>query len=136
MKRTDDFHAMVASANVDESKKTVAMSYVNSLRPLENGSANQVSAIAAALLANAPMNLEIYLRESPSKDAVRAMVDESIAAHSGACLGAITTAANLPAGKLNMITTLVKTLGWPGVAIIALFKFAPQINQFFAAITN
>jgi len=135
MKRTDDFVAMVAGSDVHASKKTVAMNYVDSLRPLENGSASEVSAIAAAMLANAPMNLEMYLREPPSKAHVKEIVKESIQKHAGDCMGgSITQAAIGP--KTALAGAILKHGGYPAVVALAIIKFAPEIKLALTTLLN
>ena len=131
MKRSDDFVGMVDKAPCADAKKTVAMNYVNSLRPLENGSAGSVKAQSASLIALAPMMLEMYLHDHVSPEEVKVAVDEAVAKHAVECKAE--TLVQSPLGKSGVALGLVKSGGWPVAAIWLGTQYSGEIKTLISS---
>jgi hypothetical protein len=133
MKRSDDYAAMVKEADVTDSQKTVAMSYVASLRPLENGSAGSVKAVSNALVNQAAMLLEMYLHRPVSPAHVAKAVSTAVEKHGATCIaGELGKVVAGPQGKAGTMVALVKAGGLPAVFIMGLVKFGPELKLLLA----
>jgi len=122
---------MVDGATCADAKKTVAMHYVNSLRPLENGSAGSVKAQSASLIALAPMMLEMYLHEHVSSEEMQIAIGDAVAKHSTECKAE--TLVQSPLGKSGVALGLVKSGGWPVAAIWLGTKYSGEIKTLISS---
>ena len=133
MKRTDDYGEMVKGADVTDSQKTVAMSYVASLRPLENGSGGSVKAVSNALVNQAAMLLEMYLHRPVTGAHVAKAVEDAVKEHATACVaGELGKVVGGPTGKAGVLVALFKACGFPAVLVMALVQFGPEIKLLLA----
>ncbi len=125
MKRTDDFAAMVAKADANPAQQTVAMNFVDACRPLENGGASDIASISRAMLALAPMQLEIYLRPYVTHQ----QVSDLIARHILDCPGKIPPKPVGVAGWTKYCMDSLVRGGWPTAAVFVsiLYIFKDQI---------
>ena len=133
MKRSDDYTAMVKDADVTDSQKTVAMSYVASLRPLENGSGGSVKAVSNALVNQAAMLLEMYLHRPVSVAHVSKAVEDAVKKHATACVaGELSKVVGGPTGKAGVLVAVMKAGGFPAVLVMALLQFGAEIKILLA----
>jgi len=122
-KRSDDFEKWVnGKEEISEAKKTVAMLFVDTLRPLENGDGGSIRALIESHVALAPMMLEVYLRDNTKG------VADAIDAHTTACKDSTEQS---PLGKGGLTIAAVKAGGWPLAFIILGTQYHEEIKALF-----
>ena len=125
MKRTDDFSRWIEKQDCDEARKTVATQYVSSLRPLENGGAADIKAISAALIAQAPMLLEIYFRQHVTKSEV----ETAVAIHATECRAVERRDGSTPINWRRLGFSTVSRIGWPAAVIYFLSTYREVVTR-------
>jgi len=108
--RSDDFAQMVDRSGCESARKSVAMNFVDKLRALEGEAGGSIEALSEAFIALAPMQLENYLK--------------------------VPKPAAVATGKAGIMVALVKHGGLPGVIMVALVQFAPEIKSILQALAR
>jgi len=132
-RRTDDFVAMVSAADVDPAHKTLAMSFINSMRPLENGEAGNIKSVSNAFIEQAPLILEMYLRHAVTVKEIKDVICDAIKQHKHECQqeAAEQTNAVIPlvSSKTGFTLELIKKGGTPVVILWFLIQFHEPISE-------
>jgi hypothetical protein len=109
------------------------MSYVASLRPLENGSAGSVKAVSNALVNQAAMLLEMYLHPPVTVAHVAEVVEKAVEKHAVTCVaGELGKVVAGPTGKAGTVVALVKAGGLPAVFVAGMVQFGPELKLLLA----
>ncbi len=122
----EDMSKMINDSHIDVSKKNLARAYVRDAAKLANGSRGSVEAICDAFVAQTPIMLEMYMKNTPTEETVKDIVSEAVNSHIKDCplkineLHSTMRQRKSDGGETDWrrigVSALMK-LGWPGAAV-------------------